>query len=130
MQKSSVILKTTALFEHLYFHDSTLKYLRFNRQDKLLEMKMDFCLWMQDFYNEQWPEVIEVAVRFFDIANFVIDSPTYDVSDGDILSFEITDNTQAKMILYKNDVISILLFESRNCKLKTANYVLQEMLRF
>lgn len=122
-----VAMKMEKLLEKLYFHDSSLDDFRFDFQNNLLEIQVSFCLWMQTFYDDKWPECIDLRITFNDVKNLVIDSVADDIKDNEILSFELSNDVKAKMLLYGKKEISIVSFESTNCELMIEDYVWKSM---
>ena len=62
---------TIAEFEEKYYlHDSEIAKIDYNAENKFLKLEIDFCFWMQNWYNiEEIPNGL-IAVTFENISIF------------------------------------------------------------
>ena len=74
-----------------YLHDSSIKKIEFDADKKVLTMKIDFCFWMQLWYDKTTPKNGLIAVTFEDISLFEYDDDIADKIFSDELDSEIRD---------------------------------------
>lgn len=73
-----------------YLHDSSIEKIDFDADKKVLTMKIEFCFWMQDWYDKTTPKNGLIAVTFEDVSLFEYDDDIADRIFSDIDS-EIRD---------------------------------------
>lgn len=73
-----------------YLHDSSIEKIDFDADKKVLTMKIEFCFWMQDWYDKTTPKNGLIAVTFEDVSLFEYDDDIADKIFSDIDS-EIRD---------------------------------------
>ena len=71
-QKEMEMIKlTTAEFaERYYFHDSSIDKIEYDAENKKLTLTIDFCFWMQNWYEKGKPENGYIAVTFENVSLF------------------------------------------------------------
>lgn len=73
-----------------YLHDSSIEKIDFDAENKTLTMKIEFCFWMQNWYDKTTPKNGLIAVTFENVSLFEYDD---DIADKifDELDSEIRD---------------------------------------
>ncbi|MBR5711739.1 MAG: hypothetical protein IKX40_13360 [Thermoguttaceae bacterium] len=72
-----------------YFHDCILNNIQYDSIQRRLEISLDFCKWMQEYYVEGMPDVIAVKLVFTNVSRYFddelgeVDSMYYEILDGD-----------------------------------------------
>lgn len=61
-----------------YLHDSSIEKIDFDAENKTLTMKIDFCFWMQEWYDKTTPKNGLIAVIFEDVSIFEYDDDIED----------------------------------------------------
>lgn len=61
-----------------YLNDSSIEKIDFDAENKTLTLKIDFCFWMQNWYDKTTPKNGLIAVTFEDVSLFEYDN---DISD-------------------------------------------------
>ena len=74
-----------------YLHDSSIKKIEFDADKKVLTMKIDFCFWMQLWYDKTTPKNGLISVTFEDVSLFEYDDNIADKIFSDELDSEILD---------------------------------------
>lgn len=74
-----------------YLHDSSIEKIDFDADKKLLTMKIDFCFWMQNWYDKTTPKNGLIAVTFEGVSLFEYDADIADRIFSDELDSEIRD---------------------------------------
>lgn len=61
------------LREKYYFHDSSIVKVDFDADKKVLTLKISFCFWMQEWYDESEPTNGLIRLTFEDVSIFEYD---------------------------------------------------------
>lgn len=70
---------TIAEFEEKYYlHDSSIEKIEYDATNKRLTLTIDFCFWMQIWYDKETPENGLIAVTFDNVSYYVYED--YDPS--------------------------------------------------
>lgn len=70
---------TTAEFEEKYYlHDSSITKVKFDAENKTLRLEIEFCFWMQDWYDKTTPTNGKITVNFENVSAFEYDE--HDIS--------------------------------------------------
>ena len=56
-----------------YFHDCGLNDVQYDPEQRRLEISLDFCKWMQDYFVEGMPDVIAVKLVFTNVSQYFDD---------------------------------------------------------
>ena len=76
-----------------YLHDSSIEKIDFDADKKVLTMKIDFCFWMQEWYDKTTPKNGLIAVIFEDVSIFEYDDDIadkiFDELDSEIRNAEL-----------------------------------------
>ena len=94
---------TIAEFEKKYYlHDSSIDKIDYDAENRTLRLEIDFCFWMQNWYNEGEPSNGKIAVNFDNVTFYEYEDydPSKLFSDftPEIWHTEITDD--GTLILY------------------------------
>lgn len=73
-----------------YLHDSNIEKIDFDADKKVLTLKIEFCFWMQLWYDKTTPKNGLIAVTFEDVSTFEYDDDIADRIFSDLDS-EIRD---------------------------------------
>ena len=73
-----------------YLHDSSIEKIAFDAENKTLTLTIEFCFWMQNWYDKTTPKNGLIAVTFEDVSIFEYDDDIADKIFSDIDS-EIRD---------------------------------------
>ena len=88
--------------EGYYLHDSSLVKVEFDAEKKILALTIEFCFWMQNWYDKTTPKNGLIAVTFENVSNYSYDGyePSKLFSDctPEILQTEIADD--GALIIY------------------------------
>lgn len=98
---------TLAEFENKYYlHDSTIDKIDFDAANKKLMLTIDFCFWMQSWYEATLPKNGLIAVTFENVSYYSYEDydPTKFLGDHvpEILQTEIADGM---LILYTFELV-------------------------
>lgn len=74
-----------------YLHDSSIEKIEYDADKKVLTMKIEFCFWMQLWYDKTTPKNGLIAVTFEDVSLFEYDDDIADRIFSDELDSEIRD---------------------------------------
>ena len=74
-----------------YLHDSSIEKIEYDADKKVLTIKIDFCFWMQLWYDKTTPKNGLIAVTFEDVSIFEYDEDIADKIFSDELDSEIRD---------------------------------------
>ena len=74
-----------------YLHDSSIEKIEYDAVDKTLALTIDFCFWMQNWYDKTTPTNGLIAVTFEGISVFEYDNNITDRIFSDELDSEIWD---------------------------------------
>ncbi|MBQ6975733.1 MAG: hypothetical protein IJQ16_04180 [Selenomonadaceae bacterium] len=93
---------TLAEFENKYYlHDSSIDKIEYDAADKKLTLTIDFCFWMQNWYDKNHAEIGLIQAVFENVSHYTYEDydPSKLFSDytPDILHTEIEDGM---LILY------------------------------
>ena len=77
--------------EKHYLHDSSIEKIEYDAENKTLTMKIEFCFWMQNWYDKTTPKNGLIAVTFEDVSLFEYDDDIADRIFSDELDSEIRD---------------------------------------
>ena len=77
--------------EKYYLHDSSIEKIDFDADKKVLTMKIEFCFWMQNWYDKATPKNGLIAVTFENVSRFEYDDDIADRIFSDELDSEIRD---------------------------------------
>ena len=77
--------------EKYYLHDSSIEKIDFDADKKVLTMKIEFCFWMQNWYDKTTPKNGLIAVTFENVSRFEYDDDIADKIFSDELDSEIRD---------------------------------------
>ena len=77
--------------EKYYLHDSNIEKIDFDADKKVLTMKIEFCFWMQNWYDKTTPKNGLIAVTFENVSRFEYDDDIADKIFSDELDSEIRD---------------------------------------
>ena len=58
----------TEFEEKYYLHDSTIDKIEYDAENKTLRLEIDFCFWMQIWYEQGTPENGLIAVTFENVS--------------------------------------------------------------
>lgn len=67
-----------------YLHDSSIEKIEYDADKKVLTMKIEFCFWMQNWYDKTTPKNGLIAVTFEDVSLFEYDDDIADRIFSDI----------------------------------------------
>ena len=56
-----------------YLHDSSIEKINFDADNKIITMKIEFCFWMQNWYDKTTPKNGLIAVTFENVSRFEYD---------------------------------------------------------
>ena len=68
----------TEFEEKYYLHDSTIEKIDYDANNKRLTLTIDFCFWMQIWYDKETPENGLISVTFDNVSYYVYEN--YDPS--------------------------------------------------
>ena len=74
-----------------YLHDSSIEKIEYDAVDKTLALTIDFCFWMQNWYDKTTPTNGLIAVTFEGVSVFEYDNNITDRIFSDELDSEIWD---------------------------------------
>jgi len=109
-------MKINDLLKRYTFHDSLLENIDYDENNNKLILTIDFCLWMQNDFDETQPETAPIKLIFTDIDK-------YDGLKGDIDSYSILKTS------YDNDILTFSLSNDvkyYEISFKTENVILQK----
>ncbi|SEQ88704.1 hypothetical protein SAMN02910369_02619 [Lachnospiraceae bacterium NE2001] len=89
------------------FHDSLIEYIKY--ENNTLVITIDFCLWMQDDYDNTQPETDLIKLIFPDVYRY--DGPTDDIDSYSILKTTYNDGVLIISVLddYNNKYLEIII---------------------
>ena len=74
-------------------HDSLIESVNYDFQNKILDITIDLCNWLQDNYIESEPENIIIHMIFSDVINFDTKFLNFNFNSNEIFDvIEINDN--------------------------------------
>ena len=69
-EMETINLTVTEFEEKYYLHDSSIEKIEYNAVDKILKLEIDFCFWMQNWYNSaELPNGL-IDVTFENVSSF------------------------------------------------------------
>ena len=82
------------LREKYYFHDSSIVKVAFDADKKILTLEIEFCFWMQEWYDKSEPSNGLIRLTFDDVSRFeyddnIADRIFFDELDSEILKGEL-----------------------------------------
>lgn len=83
------------------FHDSLLEDVFYDSDNKKVLLKIDFCNWKQEWYNECEEETSIISIVFNNVSNVVM--PELKFNSDEIIEFEILSDSCAKILVF-NDI--------------------------
>lgn len=83
------------------FHDSLLESILYDDDNKKALLKIDFCNWKQDWYNESDEETSIITLIFNNVSNITI--PKINLNSDEIIEFELLTDNSVKIVIY-NDI--------------------------
>ncbi len=97
---------TIAEFEHKYYlHDSSIDKIEYDAANKTLRLEIDFCFWMQLWYNKDEPTNGTIAVTFDNVSHYEYENydPGKLFSDytPEILKTKIDENETLKIYTFE-----------------------------
>ena len=122
-------LTVTEFEEKYYLHDSTIEKIEYNAVDKILKLEIDFCFWMQNWYNpEEFPDGL-IAVTFENVSFYEYENydPSKLFSDytPEILSTEILEDETLEILTFEfvryepgEDLYPIMRIKAENVTVK------------
>ena len=63
-------MNITQFLDQYELHDSLLEFVSYNAEKEELELKINFCYWMQSNYDNLSPETGLVLVKFYDVIEY------------------------------------------------------------
>ena len=81
----------TELREKYYFHDSSLEKIEYDAAGKTLALTIEFCFWMQNWYDKTTPTNGVIRLTFEGVSLFEYDDTIADRIFSDELDSEIRD---------------------------------------
>ena len=122
-------MTVTEFEEKYYLHDSTIEKIEYNAVDKILKLEIDFCFWMQNWYNpEELPDGL-IAVTFENVSFYEYENydPSKLFSDytPEILSTEILEDETLEILTFEfvryepgEDLYPIMRIKAENVTVK------------
>lgn len=99
-------MTVTEFEEKYYLHDSSLEKVEFDAENKKLTLTIDFCFWMQLWYEQGKPENGYIAVTFENVS-------LYDYEDHEITAvLENLDTEIRDTKIDETGALEILMWES------------------
>ena len=92
--------------ERYYLHDSSILEIVYNEKEMILQIKMDFCNWMQEGYDEKEPEVTQLQLCFNKVSHFTSESK--DVMDSDVLEIHVIDDETLEWVMTKDSICFLM----------------------
>jgi len=83
------------------FHDSLLESIDYDRLKRKAVLKIDFCNWKQEWYNETDAETSMIFLVFENVYNISI--PEFELNSDEIIEFELIPERGVKIIVF-NDI--------------------------
>ena len=95
----------TEFEEKYYLHDSTIEKIDYDANNKRLTLTIDFCFWMQLWYDKETPENGLISVTFDNVSYYVYENydPSKLFSDytPEILQTKIDENGMFIMLTFE-----------------------------
>ena len=94
IQKGSLDNMTIREFgDRYYFHDSSIEKVEFDADKKILKLTIEFCFWMQEWYDKSEPKNGLILVTFENVSRFEYDESIAGRIFSDELDSEIRRNS-------------------------------------
>ena len=130
-----MITLTLAEFEYKYYlHDSSIEKIEYDDANKTLKLTIDFCFWMQNWYDKTTPTNGLIAVTFENVSHYSYEDydPSKLFSDytPEILQTEIAQD--GMLILYTFEFVRYEPGEDLYpvMKIKADNVEVEELERY
>jgi hypothetical protein len=88
---------TLTEFEYKYYlHDSDIEKIEYDAENKTLTLTIEFCFWMQNWYDKATPKNGLIAVTFENVSHYSYEgydpSKLFNDCEPEILQTEIADD--------------------------------------
>ena len=83
------------------FHDSLLEYILYDECNKKVLLKIDFCNWKQNWYNESEEETSMISLVFNNTSELVL--PEHRLNSDEIIEFEVSTDNRVRIVIF-NDI--------------------------
>lgn len=114
----------TEFAKKYYLHDSSIDKVEFDAENKKLTLTIDFCFWMQLWYEQGKPENGYIAVTFENVSFFEYEQHEFsnilENLDTEIDHIEIDENGALEILMWEylkkidDDIYSILKVKAEN----------------
>ena len=64
-------MNITQFLDQYELHDSLLEFVSYNAEKEELELKINFCYWMQRNYDSSFPETGLILVKFYGVNKYL-----------------------------------------------------------
>ena len=81
------------------FHDSLLEEISCDNNKRVF-LKIDFCNWKQEGYDDSKEETSIISIVFNDVSSVVI--PKFELNSDEIIKFEVFENGCVKIIVFND----------------------------
>ena len=98
--------------EKYLLHDSSILSMTHHEQEQTLQISMDFCNWMQYWYDEKEPEVTQINLSFNGVSRFECESK--DVEDSDVLEIHVMDDKTLEWVMMKDHICFLMYITAEN----------------
>ena len=99
---------TIAEFEEKYYlHDSSIEKIEYDATNKRLTLTIDFCFWMQIWYDKETPENGLISVIFDNVSLF-------EYEQHDFINILENIDTEVRRTEFENEVLKIFIFEYKD----------------
>lgn len=112
-------MKIYELLNSYYFHDSLVEEVRYFKEEEKVIIKMNFCNWLQPYYKEKEPDILECTVIFKGITHCNPDPWTLNLDSDEIndINYDSQENSKRcyiEFILLGNDDVKLLKLSGEN----------------
>lgn len=114
----------TEFAKKYYLHDSSIDKVEFDAENKKLTLTIDFCFWMQLWYEQGKPENGYIAVTFENVSFFEYEQHEFsnilENLDTEIRTAEIDENGALEILMWEylkkidDDIYPILKVKAEN----------------
>ena len=114
----------TEFAKKYYLHDSSIDKVEFDAENKKLTLTIDFCFWMQLWYEQGKPENGYIAVTFENVSFYEYEdheiTAVLENLDTEIRTAEIDENGALKILMWEylkkidDDIYPILKVKAEN----------------